>query len=118
VAKTLVDNGASLNLIMRNTFIEMGLSLADLTPIHDTFHGVIPGQSSTPIGHIDLEVSCGLGDNKRKEMLTFEVVSFDIGYNYILRRPFLLKFMVVIHTTYATTKMSGLKGGITIKVDQ
>jgi hypothetical protein len=32
VAKTLIDNGASLNLIMRKTFIEMGLNLADLTP--------------------------------------------------------------------------------------
>jgi hypothetical protein len=27
VAKTLIDNGASLNLIMRKTFIEMTLSL-------------------------------------------------------------------------------------------
>jgi hypothetical protein len=52
VAKTLVDNGASLNLIMRKTFNQMGLNLKDLTPVHDTFHGVIPGQSSTPIGHI------------------------------------------------------------------
>jgi hypothetical protein len=61
VAKTLVDNGASLNLIMRKTFIEMGLNLADLTPMHDTFPGVILGQSSTPIRRIDLELSCGLG---------------------------------------------------------
>jgi hypothetical protein len=59
VAKILIDNRASLNLIMRKTFIEIGPSLKDLTPIHDTFYGVIPGQSSTPIGHIDLEVSCG-----------------------------------------------------------
>jgi hypothetical protein len=41
VAKTLIDNGASFNLIMRKTFIEMGLKLADLRPVHDTFHGVI-----------------------------------------------------------------------------
>jgi hypothetical protein len=41
VAKTLVNNGASLNLIMRMAFIEMGLNLADLTPVHDTFHDVI-----------------------------------------------------------------------------
>jgi hypothetical protein len=61
VAKTLVDNGASLNLIMRKTFIEMSLNLADLTPMHDTFPGVILGQSSTPIGRIDLELSCGPG---------------------------------------------------------
>jgi hypothetical protein len=42
VAKTLVDNRASLNLIMRKTIIKMGLNLADLTPMHDTLHGVIP----------------------------------------------------------------------------
>jgi hypothetical protein len=49
VAKTLIDSGASLNLLMRKT-IEMGLKLSDLTPVHDTFHGIIPGQASTPIG--------------------------------------------------------------------
>jgi hypothetical protein len=64
VTKTLIDNGASLNLIMR-TFIKMGLNLSDLTPVYDTFHGVIPGQASTPIWRIDLEVSCGTGENKR-----------------------------------------------------
>jgi hypothetical protein len=31
-------------------------------------------------------------------MLIFEVASFNIGYNCILKRPFLLKFMAVIHT--------------------
>jgi hypothetical protein len=61
-----VDNEASLNLIMRKTFFEMRLNLLDLTPVHDTFHGFIQGQSSTPIGRIDLEVSCGTGDNKHR----------------------------------------------------
>jgi hypothetical protein len=51
-------------------------------------------------------------------MLTFEVASFNIGYNYILERPFLLKFIVVIHTAYATIKMSGPSGVITLKSDQ
>jgi hypothetical protein len=82
------------------------------------FHGVIPGQSSTLIGCIDLEMSCGTGDNKRKEILMFELARFNIAYNCILRRPFLLKFMVVIHTAYATMKMLGPKGMITIKDDQ
>jgi hypothetical protein len=106
VAKTLIDSGASLNFIMRKTFIEMGLNLAELSPVHDTFHRIIPGQSSTPIGRIDLEVSCGSGENKRREMLMFEVASFDIGYNCILGRPFLLKFMAVVHTVYATIKIT------------
>jgi hypothetical protein len=101
----LINNVASLNLIMKKTFNVMGLNLKDLTLIHDTFHEVILGQSSTPIGCIDLEVSCGIRDNKRKEMLTFEVASFDIRYNCILGRPFLLKFMDVIHTAYVMMKM-------------
>jgi hypothetical protein len=103
---------------MRKTFIEMCLNLKDLTPVHDTFHKVISGQSSTPIGCIDLEVSYGAGDNKRKEMLMFEVASFDIGYKCILGRPFLLKLMAVIHIANATMKIIGPKGVITIKADQ
>jgi hypothetical protein len=43
VAKTLIDSGASLNLMMRKTFIEMGLNLAELTPVHDIFYGIILG---------------------------------------------------------------------------
>jgi hypothetical protein len=31
VAKTLIDNRASMSLIMRKTFIEMGFNLKDLT---------------------------------------------------------------------------------------
>jgi hypothetical protein len=96
----------------------VGLNLSDLTPVHDTFHGIIVGQASTPIGCIDLEVSCGIGEKKRREMLTFEVASFDIGYNCILRRPFLLKFMAAIHTAYATIKMPGPRGVINLKSNQ
>jgi hypothetical protein len=59
---------------------------------------------------------CAVRD-KRKKMLTFKVASFDIGYNCILRRPFRLKFMVVIHTTSTTIKMPGPKVVITIKAD-
>jgi hypothetical protein len=118
VAKTLINSEASLNLIMRKTFIEMGLNLSDLTRVHDMFHRIIPGQASTPIGHIDLEVSYGTGENKRREILTFEVASFDIGYNYILQRPFLMKFMPVIYTAYATIKMPSPRGVITLKSNQ
>jgi hypothetical protein len=51
-------------------------------------------------------------------MLTFEVTSFDIGYNCIFGRHFLLKFMAIIHIAYAIIKMLGPKGDITTKVDQ
>jgi uncharacterized membrane protein len=51
-------------------------------------------------------------------MLTFEVASFNIGYNCILGRHFLLKFMAVIHTAYATIQMPGPKDIIVLKFDQ
>jgi hypothetical protein len=47
VVKTLFDSEASLNLMMRKTFIEVGLNLAELTPVYDTFHGIISGQPFT-----------------------------------------------------------------------
>jgi hypothetical protein len=117
VARKLIDNGASLNLIMRKTFIEMDLNLKDLNTVRDMFHEIILGQSFTPIRRINLEVSCGSGDNKCKGVLMFKVASFDIRYNCILGRPFLLKFMTVIHTAYATLMTPGPKGVITIKAD-
>jgi hypothetical protein len=48
----------------------------------------------------------------------FEVASFDISYNYILGRPFLLKFTIIIYTSLATINMPGLKGMIIIMSDQ
>jgi hypothetical protein len=65
-AKTLIDSGDSLTLMMRKTFIKMGLNSVELTPVHDTFHGILPGQSSTPIGCIDLDVSCRSRENKHR----------------------------------------------------
>jgi hypothetical protein len=46
VPKTLIDSGASLNIMMRKTFIEMGLNLADLTPMHDSWRSF---QGSHPL---------------------------------------------------------------------
>jgi hypothetical protein len=105
VTKILIDNDITLNLIMRHTYLEMNLLLAELQPIDDTFHDVILGVSSKPLSKIDLMVVCGTG-----ETLTFEVVDFDIGYNYILGRLFFIKFMAVIHSAYALMKIPGPKG--------
>jgi hypothetical protein len=62
-------------------------------------------------------VSYGIGDNRHKEVLMFEVASFNIRYNCILGTPLLLKFTVVIHIAYATLKMPDPKGMITIKAN-
>jgi hypothetical protein len=48
VAKTLIDSGALLNLMMSNTFIKMGLNLADLTPCMTLFMGSSQGSCPPP----------------------------------------------------------------------
>jgi hypothetical protein len=48
VAKTLIDNNASLNLIIRKTFIEMGLNLKDLTPCMIRSTGSFQGSCPHP----------------------------------------------------------------------
>jgi hypothetical protein len=48
VAKTLIDNGASLNLMMRKIFIEMDLNLSDLTPYMTHFMGLSQGSCPLP----------------------------------------------------------------------
>jgi hypothetical protein len=40
----------------------------------------------------------------------FKVASFEIGYNCILKRPFLLRFLAIIHTAYTTIKMPSPRG--------
>jgi hypothetical protein len=49
-------------------------------------------------------------------MLKFEVASFDIGYNYILGRPFLLGFMAVY--CLRNNQDAWPQGVITLKSDQ
>jgi hypothetical protein len=48
VAKTLIDNGDSLNLMMRKTFIEMGLNLSYLTPYMTRSTGSSQGSRPLP----------------------------------------------------------------------
>jgi hypothetical protein len=60
-------------------------------------------------------ILCRLG---KSSALVFLLAVWDIEYNCILGRPFLLKFMAIIHTTYATIKMPDPKGIITIMSNQ
>jgi hypothetical protein len=48
VDKTLIDSGASLNLMMGKTFIEMGLNLAKLTPCMTLSMGSSQGSHPPP----------------------------------------------------------------------
>jgi hypothetical protein len=70
-----------------------------------------------PLGHIYLSVTFGTPENYRTELLRFEVARFDCGYNAIIGRPGLAKFIAIPHYLYMILKMSGPQGIITMRAD-
>jgi hypothetical protein len=53
----------------------------------------------------------------RTEFLRFELARFDCGYNAIIGRPGLAKFMAIPYYPYMILKMSGPQGVITVHAD-
>jgi hypothetical protein len=62
-------------------------------------------------------VTFGTPENYRTEFLRFEVAHFDCGYNAIISRSGLAKFMAIPHYSYMILKMSGPQGIITMHAD-
>jgi hypothetical protein len=52
-----------------------------------------------------MSVTFGTLENYQTEFLRFEVAHFDCGYNAIIGRPGLEKFMVIPHYPYMILKM-------------
>jgi hypothetical protein len=77
----------------------------------------MPTEGEYPLGHIYMLVTFGTLENYRTEFLRFEVANFDYGYNAIIGRPGLAKFMAIPHYTYMILKMPGPQGIITVRAD-
>jgi hypothetical protein len=61
--------------------------MADLLPSETSFHGIVPGNSTYPLGVIHLDVIFGTPANFGKEKIKFEVVDWSSQYHAILGRP-------------------------------
>jgi len=79
------------------------------------FWGVVPGQSSIPLGQITLPVQFRTLDHFRTEFVNFVVADFDGTYYAVLGRPSLTKFMAVPHCSYLVLKMPTEKGILTVR---
>jgi hypothetical protein len=64
-----------------------------------------------------MSVTFGTPENYQTEFLRFEVARLDCGYNTIIGRPGLAKFMAIPHYPYMMLKMSGSQGIITVRAD-
>jgi hypothetical protein len=52
----LIDESSALNILFRNALTELGIKPEDLEPYDAPFWGVLPGQTSQPLGQITLLV--------------------------------------------------------------
>jgi hypothetical protein len=117
VKKVLVDGGSSINITFPRTLQGLGVPLKELHELDTPFFGIVPTEGEYPLGHIYMPVTFGTPENYRTEFLRFEVANFDCGYNAIIGRPGLAKFMAIPHYTYMILKMPGPKGIITVCAD-
>jgi hypothetical protein len=106
VKKVLVDGGSSINVTFPRTLQGLGVPLKELHESDTPFFGIVPTEGEYPLGHIYM-----------LEFLRFEVANFDCGYNAIIGRPGLAKFMAIPHYTYMILKMPGPQGIITVRAD-
>jgi hypothetical protein len=117
VKKVLVDRGSSINVTFPRTLLGLGVALKELHESDTPFFGIMPTEGEYPLGHIYMPVTFGTPKNYRTEFLRFEVASFDYGYNAIIDRPGLAKFMAIPHYSYMILKMPGPQGIITVHAD-
>jgi hypothetical protein len=117
VKKVLVDGGSSINVTFPRTLLSLGVALKDLTESDTPFFGIVPTEGEYPLGHIYMSVTFRTLENYRTKFLRFEVARFDCGYNSIIGRLGLAKFMAIPHYSYMILKMSGPQGIITVRAD-
>jgi hypothetical protein len=117
VKKVLVDGGSSINVTFPRTLLALGIALKDLTESDTPFFGIVRIEGEYPLGHIYMPITFGTPENYRTEFLRFEVARFDCGYNAIIGRPGLAKFMAIPHYSYMILKMSRPQGIITMCID-
>jgi hypothetical protein len=117
VKKVLVDGGSSINVTFPRTLLGLGVALKELHESDTPFFGIVLTEGEYPLGHIYMSVTFGTSENYRTEFLGFELASFDCGYNAIIGRPGLAKFIAIPHYSYMILKMPGPQGIITVCAD-
>jgi hypothetical protein len=113
-SRTLINGGSHINLLYQSSMEKLGIRVAQLEPSRLNLHGIMPGNSCSPMERIRLEVLFVEKGNRRREPIWFEVVEISSPYHALLGHPALAKFMAVPHYAYLKMKLLGPHGVITI----
>jgi hypothetical protein len=113
--RVLMDSGSSIDILFRSSLYVLKLTQADLKPYDAQFWGVLPGQSSIPLGQITLHVQFGNPNHFHTDYVNFVATDFEGTYHIIRGRPMLTKFMVVPHYSYLVLKMPTEQDVLTLR---
>lgn len=114
--RTLIDGGASLNVLSVESFSLLHVLLERLQPSRP--FSSVGGGSTGSLGQIRLPVTFGTHDNFRTEMIDFDIAPIGLPYNAILGYPALAQFMAATHPAYNLMKMPGSSGVLTVSGDR
>jgi hypothetical protein len=82
--KVFIDGGSSLNLIYADMLWKIEILMDNLLSIETSFHGIVLGKPTYPLGAIHLDIIFGTPANFRKEKIEFEVIDWPSQYHAIL----------------------------------
>ncbi|KAL8115421.1 hypothetical protein AgCh_022058 [Apium graveolens] len=117
--RVLVDNGASVDILLHDTFLRMGYNDSQLTPTDMPIYGCA-GVECPVEGIIKLPTTIGQEPRKATQMLDFVVVKASSTYNAIMGRTRIHAFKVVpssYHTVMKFPPGMGLEKREEIKND-
>jgi hypothetical protein len=103
----MLDGVGSINVTFPRTLQALGIPTADLIQSNTPFFGIIPTEEEYLLGHLFMSVTFGAPDKYRTEFLRFKVARIECGYNAIIGRPGLAKFMAILHYPCMILKMPG-----------
>ncbi|XP_043721071.1 uncharacterized protein LOC122668593 [Telopea speciosissima] len=103
VARILVDNGSSVNILYFDAFLKMQLTLEMLKRIDSPLYG-FNGAPMQVEGSIELLVTVGTEPQLSTVMKNFLVVNVNSTYNEILGRPGLNALQAIVSTPHLVMK--------------
>src|ERR1043165_6417361 len=113
--RIFMDRGSSLNTIFVSTLHKMLIPRSVWKKSSTEIHGVVPGETATSLGAIELEVVFGSKRNFAGQKLKFGVFDWQSMSPAILERPEFPQSMAVLHYSYLQLKRSGSTGVFTVK---
>ncbi|XP_060965431.1 uncharacterized protein LOC133034373 [Cannabis sativa] len=103
VARTMIDNGASVNILFKTPYEKMGLQLKDLIPCLQPVYSFF-GQSVAPLGKIRLPLTVGQAPKCITVMAQFLVLDIPLAFNVMLGRPTLYELKAVTSIFHSCVK--------------